>query len=149
MNAGMKLEHFAALLDAYGAEPSRWPEREREAVLALLAASAEARALRDQAAQLDTALVLSAPTPTLALRAAVLRAIPSAPAAGETFADTLRALWRGIGGWRLAAPAFATSLALGIALGASVLPPTPAAVDDDADLMQLALLDDGDTEFAP
>lgn len=139
----LPLSRFAELLDAYGAGSERWPEREREAALALLAASAEARVLRDTAARLDARLALPAPAAPPGLRARVLR---GAPAVGEGFADALRALWRGVGGWRVVAPAFAASLALGVALGAALQP--AATTSGDADLMQLALLDDGYTEFA-
>lgn len=146
MTTTMTLPRFTALVDAYGAEASRWPERERDAALALLAASPEARALREAAAHLDARLALPVAAPPPGLRAGVLRAI-AAPTAGEGLAELLRALWRGMGGWRVAAPAFAASLALGVALGATLQP--AATTNGNADLMQLALLDDGYTEFAP
>ena len=58
----MSLERLRALLDAYGANPDRWPPEEREAGRALLAQSPEARRRRDASAQLDAILDL-APTP--------------------------------------------------------------------------------------
>ena len=52
----MNLGRFNAILDAYGAEPSRWPDRERAEALAFSRSSiAAARALA-QARALDTAL---------------------------------------------------------------------------------------------
>ena len=50
------------LLAAFGAEPGRWPARERGPALALLEASAEAKAWRSEAAALD-ALLDKAPVP--------------------------------------------------------------------------------------
>ena len=54
----LSLERAVALLDAYGALPDRWPEAEREALLALLAKSPELRAQRDTVASLDSLLDL-------------------------------------------------------------------------------------------
>jgi len=54
----LSLERAIALLDAYGALPERWPEAEREAMLALLAESPELRTHRDAAANLDSLLDL-------------------------------------------------------------------------------------------
>ena len=59
----LSLERAAALLDAYGALPDRWPEAERETMLALLAKSPELRAQRDAAASLDSLLDLWDPQP--------------------------------------------------------------------------------------
>jgi hypothetical protein len=52
----MTLDRFAVLLDAYGADPARWPDAERAAARALLDRSSEARARRDAAAALDALL---------------------------------------------------------------------------------------------
>jgi hypothetical protein len=52
------LQRLQQLLDAYGANPERWPAEERVAALALLAHSTEARAQRDEAARLDALLDL-------------------------------------------------------------------------------------------
>lgn len=50
------MERVAALIDAYGASPERWPEAERQRALALLAQSAAARELLHQARELDLLL---------------------------------------------------------------------------------------------
>jgi len=66
-----------AILDAYGADPARWPAVERDAALALLARSPEARRHHDVAARVDAVLdasPLEVPSPALASR--VLRATP-------------------------------------------------------------------------
>lgn len=52
----MKIERLQEILDAYGADPSRWPAGERAAAEGLLRGSTEARAMQTQAATLDTAL---------------------------------------------------------------------------------------------
>jgi hypothetical protein len=52
----MNMDRFQELLDAYGAEPARWPEAERDAASALLADSGEARARLAEARALDELL---------------------------------------------------------------------------------------------
>lgn len=59
----LSLERATTLLDAYGALPERWPEADREAMVALLAKSPELRAQRDAAAGLDSLLDLWDPPP--------------------------------------------------------------------------------------
>ena len=80
--AGMTLERLGALLDAYGADPDRWPVAEREPALTLLAASDAARSLRAAAARLDAVLdqvVLPAPSSDL-----VARILADTPGASTT-----------------------------------------------------------------
>lgn len=62
----MKLERFAAIIAAYGGAKARWPESERDAAAALLAASPDARAALAEAQRLDR-LLDRAPKPTLDL----------------------------------------------------------------------------------
>jgi hypothetical protein len=72
MNAG----RFAAILEAYGAEPRRWPASERAAAEAF-AATPEGRRSLAAAATLDDALLAHAvPPPGPELRARVLAARP-------------------------------------------------------------------------
>jgi len=52
----MTFERLQAILDAYGADPARWPESERPAAEGLLAAMPEAHAQHDAAARLDAML---------------------------------------------------------------------------------------------
>jgi hypothetical protein len=77
----MPLAQFRALLDAYGADPNRWPPEERDAALTLLARSPEAQRWRDATAQLDTILDLaSAPTASPGLTERILWTVrPQAP----------------------------------------------------------------------
>src|SRR5476649_1025275 len=49
----MGLDRFRELLDAYGAEPGRWPANERGSAKVLLAENPEAARLRGQAAAVD------------------------------------------------------------------------------------------------
>lgn len=73
MDRTMEMSRFKRILDAYGADPRRWPAAEREAALAFLAASPEAAGLQRQAETLDL-LLDAAPAlePSPALRRAVL-----------------------------------------------------------------------------
>ena len=71
----ISLERLRDVLDCYGADPAHWPAEEREAGLALLARSSEARRHRDDVAQLDRALDLAhVDPPSAALAARVLAA---------------------------------------------------------------------------
>ena len=68
------LNRFRDLLGAYGADPRRWPPAERARALLLLGNSAEAEALRREAAALDS-LLDQAPRPALPrIEAAMLAA---------------------------------------------------------------------------
>jgi hypothetical protein len=65
----MNAERFAVLLDAYGAEPRRWPESERDAALAFVRGDIRAAAMMEAAGEIDDLLALHhvpAPSPTLA-----------------------------------------------------------------------------------
>jgi hypothetical protein len=52
----LSLTRAKEILNAYGAEPERWPEDERGDLLQLLARSPELQALRKSASQLDDLL---------------------------------------------------------------------------------------------
>ena len=153
---GMSLTRFAAIVEAYGSAPQRWPGSERAAAEALLAASAEARALREAAAPLDAALSLSpAPAPSAALRAGLLQAAPrSAPARPNP-----RGFWQALPGIlagefgepRPAGAMLGVALLLGMAaggaLGTQVLPAAEFAVADDVDVVQIAMFDEQLAEY--
>jgi hypothetical protein len=73
----MTFERFAALLDAYGAEPRRWPDNERDAAQALVRADPRAASLMDEAAYIDDLLyAYRVPAPSPALVAAVIARAP-------------------------------------------------------------------------
>lgn len=108
----MELARFAEILDAYGADPRRWPDAERDAAAALLAASQDARSLRDDAAALDMLLDLSAaPAPSPELMADIL-----AGAAPRGLRAWLADFWPFGPAWQPAS-AFAAAAILGIAVG--------------------------------
>ena len=137
----LPLEAFEAMLEAFGADPARWPDAQRGPAEALLAASAPARALLREARALD-ALLVAAPTvapgrhaaladrivaaagarpvlPAVAASAGPAKVVPfarpaiarSVPTAGAT---ALRSSRRPP--WRAAA-ALAASLAAGVLIG--------------------------------
>jgi hypothetical protein len=88
----MTLDRLAAILDAYGADPARWPDAEREGARALLERSVEARARCDAAAALD-ALLDRAPSsqPSPALAGRILAQAPQARQASRAKVVRLRA----------------------------------------------------------
>ena len=57
----MGMDRLRELLEAYGAEPGRWPAKERAAALTLLAENEEARRLQGQAAAIDGLLDRATP----------------------------------------------------------------------------------------
>lgn len=143
--SALSLERFGQLLDAYGGDPARWPEAERGAAEALLLRSAPARALQQQAAALDADLdAFQVPPPDAALRSRIL--VDAAPRR-RGWRIMLADLWRDLGGWRVAGPAFAASLALGAVL--------PSWLDDaggdlpDEDLIAAVQLVDDFPELGP
>lgn len=74
----MTLDRFTAILDAYGAEPRRWPAEERDRASAFAHADPRGRALLAEARRLDATLDLDpAPTVRPELRARVLAAAPT------------------------------------------------------------------------
>jgi hypothetical protein len=82
--SGITLQRLQHLLDAYGADPERWPWPERRDAWRLLERSAEARARRDEAARLDALLDLTpAAQPSAELAARILTAAPTATLPAE------------------------------------------------------------------
>lgn len=73
----MNAERFAILLDAYGAEPRRWPEEERAAALALVRSDIRAAAMMEAAGEIDDLLALHrVPAPSPMLAAAIVARAP-------------------------------------------------------------------------
>lgn len=96
----MGFDRLTSLIDAYGADPERWPADERAAGLLLLANSAEARAYARDAATLDALLDRVPLRPTVTVDPAMLAArIARAPARPATARPSFAARW-GFGfGW--------------------------------------------------
>ena len=99
---------------------------------------------------LDALLALDVvPPPHANLRRRVLR-----DADGRAAGGFWSALWRELGGARIAGPALAMSLALGVAVSSMVVPPADPASDvlaaeDAPDYLELAMLDTTYEEYAP
>lgn len=69
-------DRVRALIDAYGADPDRWPEGERDAALTRIASDPTLRSILDDARALDTLLdAAPMPEPSPSLRVA-LKLIP-------------------------------------------------------------------------
>jgi len=108
----MDMARLREILDAYGGDPRRWPQSERDAAEALLAVSDEARALRAEAAALDALLDRpTAPQPSPELRAAIL-----AGAQRAGWRRWLADFWPLGPAWQPAS-AFAAAIVLGMAIG--------------------------------
>ena len=117
----MERERFDAIVAAYGADPKRWPEAEREAALQLM--HAEAIDLADARA-LDALLDLTAPTPAPSdlLTHRILRAAPKSPFRPARL------------GWAVAATAL-----IGALVGYSAGSLAPASHGEGDDVLALAL----------
>lgn len=110
----MNCERFAAIVDAYGAESRRWPAAERAAAEALAARDPQAAALLAEALALD-ALLDAPPVPLPASAASRRAAMPAPlPMRVSRWQEFLALL----GGWKLALPAMAAALIVGIDVGA-------------------------------
>jgi hypothetical protein len=110
----MDARRFEALLDAYGAEPRRWPAAERSAAEAF-ARTADGPALLAAGAEVDDWLAMSAtPQPSAALREAVLAQAPR-----PDLRNGLTAWWTPLRGWAPGAGLAAAGLA-GVLFGATL-----------------------------
>lgn len=105
MTVGLK--RFEQIIDAYGADPMRWPEAERTQTEAFMAGSTEAQSLVEDARALDGWLDAGAShAPSDLLQHRVLKAAPRPH--GGVFG------WASGAGWAAAA---AAGLVLGLSLG--------------------------------
>lgn len=146
MTEPLDLERFKALLAAYGARPERFPKAEREAAVALLASSEEARTLAQAESALDDVFA-RAPAPELSAGLArKLAEIPIRSARPER-----RAPWAAV----LTGFGWAAAAAFGVLWGAHTealesassgdesaelaTPVTSDLDDDDEALIELAL----------
>jgi hypothetical protein len=114
----LSLTRAKEILNAYGAEPKRWPEDERGDLLQLLAQSPELQALRKTASQLDD--LLDEWQPEVTRQTAILvGSLPAQTQPKQRWADQLAAVFvPGLPGWRQAALA-AAPLTLGFIWGLS------------------------------
>jgi hypothetical protein len=132
------LDRFAELVDAYGAEPSAWPERERPGALRLLEHSEEAVRLLEEAAELDSWLAdVVEVEPSMALRDRILDATPRPRRTwAERWAHVAEAVWPFGPSWQ-PATALAASVVLGLTFGFTL--PQETVEDDLTVVAELAL----------
>jgi anti-sigma-K factor RskA len=138
----MSLERFRDLLDHHGSDLARWPSVDGAEAAVLVQVDAEARAMLDGARRLDRAWTETRPPDASRdLHARILRALP----AREVLPASPRSMWAAllgeIGGWRIAGPALAAAMALGIALGYGM------GDETSFDLVDLAGFSDIDIEY--
>lgn len=129
------LDRLRNVLDAYGAEPERWPAEERDGLQALVSSTPEAETLVREAARLDALLDRASPAPDSSALLA-RRVLDQAPTPAR------RASSRG---WRVALPiAAAAALALWLGWDAQA-PQTPSPIVAQETLPQeeIALADLG------
>ncbi len=71
----MNIERVKAIIEAYGGDPLRWPQAERDEALAMLEQSDALESLLEDARRLDAVLdeIIPADAPTRALRSRILR----------------------------------------------------------------------------
>ncbi|MEJ2120663.1 MAG: hypothetical protein P8Z76_08105 [Alphaproteobacteria bacterium] len=122
-NEHIDLDRLSILLDAYGADRTRWPEAERAAAWALIEADDKARALYEDARALDGLLnQASTIEPSPELKAEVLAA------ASRPRESWIEALWPFGAAWKPAS-ALAAAVLLGIIAG--VVLPNPLGSSDE------------------
>ncbi|HRQ63931.1 MAG TPA: hypothetical protein PKZ76_03555 [Xanthomonadaceae bacterium] len=138
----MSLERFRDLLDLHGSDLARWPSVEGAEAAVLVQVDPGARAALDGACRLDRAWTATRPpAANPELHARILRSLTPrlAPSASPRSAWT--ALLDEIGGWRIAGPALAAAMVLGIALGYGISDET------SFDLVDLAGFSDIEVEY--
>jgi hypothetical protein len=119
----MDIDRLSTLLDAYGADRTRWPEAERATAWALIEADEKARALYEDARALDGLLSrASTIEPSSELKAEVLAA------ASRPRESWVEALWPVGAPWKPAS-ALAAAVLLGIIAG--VVLPNPLGSSDE------------------
>lgn len=119
-------ERARAILEAYGAEPARWPADERRAMRRALKGDADLQAAAREMAALDAVLATDRPGRDVpALEARILAAAPAPAAASNPFAS------------RRQIPAFAAAAALmvGSLAGFGGALVSPQASDPAADVI--------------
>jgi ferric-dicitrate binding protein FerR (iron transport regulator) len=144
MNAS-PTDRIAKLIAAYGADRARWPAADRAEIESIDSAHDEARRA---ALELDALLdSLEAPPPRAGLRRDILLAVAREPRSGSRgLLAAWRALWRELGGARIAAPALVLALGVGLGLDWAT---TPAVSADGEDLLALVQFEESYPELDP
>lgn len=146
MTTPMTLDRFRDLADAWGGDLSRWPASEQAAARVLMETSPAARAEFDEARSFDVLLSrdVVAP-PSSGLRREIVLAADARLEGGFW-----KTLWRELGGARIAGPALAASVVLGVAASAMLSPALDATTTaEPPDYAELALLDGAYEDYAP
>jgi hypothetical protein len=112
----MNIERFKALVEAYGANPVRWPEAERDAAIAFATITPDAQRALDEAAALDRLLDAAGTVP--ATRALEERVLATYGKRGS-FAHCIRIAGESPTQW-VPGAAIACSLLLGLLVGAAL-----------------------------
>ena len=135
----MNIERFMTLVEAYGANPARWPDTERVAALLFAEQSAQARDVLQEAAAFDRLLdTAETQAATRALEDRILATFTEQTVSQRASWFTLR--------W-IPAAAVACSLALGLAVGAAL--PGLAGMSEAAAVdPALIALSGGDADWA-
>jgi hypothetical protein len=135
----MGLDRFRELLDAYGAEPGRWPANERGPAAMLLAQDMEAARLLEQAAAIDAMLDRATFAPPVIDAERLIASITAEPQRTAQIV-TLRPVRRpSAGGFWLKVASLAAAAAIGFLVGVSQLtglgdPATPTSGVELADI---------------
>jgi len=142
----MSEARFRELADAFGSDPSKWPELERPMALQLLEAHPALRAVLDEAAVLDFELdaMMAVPELTIVPSPAEVRA-----PASRNLKGLLNTLWPFGGLWQPAAGLVAASAA-GFIIGMTFtdLPTeTTTTVSDQVTIIERALGADVEESF--
>lgn len=123
---------FARLVEAYGAEPARWPAGERQAAQRLLSSSTAAQHVLAQARALDQALVSATPpSVSLAVENRLLADFDRAQrrwSLRKSIDAMAGTVWPGAPLWQ---PAAVFGLALLVGIGVAVLAPLDLRQGED------------------
>lgn len=140
------ISRLTRVVEAYGSEPERWPQEEREALLALASSDVTLAALMQDAAGLDRLLdELEPPVVSADLMRAVAEIPLRHPAQGASFGSLLpfRSVWQAV------LPALLL-VGLGAVTGAMSIEVEPLAQDDWDEIAELAYAQNlNDEELAP
>jgi hypothetical protein len=152
LGKALDLDRFRTIVDAYGTDPSKWPEAERQAALTLLVSSSDADAVVNDATQLDRMLdhmPVVDPSPELERSIA---AIPDSPVSTSNRIG-LDSRWTAVHATALWKSAVAATLAvvLGIITGVATVEPSDVSNSstDWEDFSRLAFVSDWDQELSP
>jgi len=138
---------FARLVQAYGADPQRWPASEREAAQRLVSSNAATQRLLAEARELDRALASATPPPVPAtLERRLLADFDRAQqrwSLRKLINSGAQIVWPGAPLWQPAA-VFAVALTFGIAL--AILAPLDLRPSEDSSASIFALDDAPDSD---